>query len=330
VAPRVLVTGANGFVGRHLVRALLSGGSAPAITAWRRPNDTSFDRGDAAARAIRWRAVELLDRTAVGEAIASDPPDEVYHLAGLAHVGKSWDDPAATYEVNVIGTHVLLDSLRRRASRARVLVTGSAAVYAPGETAATEGSPIAPGNPYASSKLAQEMLSLRAAHDDGQAVLVVRPFNHVGPGQDVSFFAPGFARQIASIERGESVPVLRVGNLDARRDLTDVRDTVRAYLALMAHGIPGRPYNVCSGRAWRIREVLDAMVARSRVPVTIEVDPARLRPNDTPLVLGSFARLQADTGWTPSIPLEQSLLDVLDDARQRAASEPRRHESNRP
>ena len=190
-------------------------------------------------------------------------------------------------------------------------------MYAPSDAALTEDSAIAPASPYALSKLAQEMLGACAAQSDAQQVLLVRAFNHLGPGQDPSFFAPSFAHQLAAIEAGVAPPTLRVGNLDTRRDLTDVRDTVRAYRALMKHGKAARPYNVCSGRAWSIREILESLVSRCRVRVAIETDPERLRPNDTPLVLGSPERLCTETGWTPTIAMGQTLQDVLDEARQR-------------
>lgn len=317
---RVLVTGGNGFVGRHLLAHLLREQPGATVHAWQREPATEVPPPRELAAGVSWATVELVDRAGVREALAAARPDEIYHLAGVSHVGWSWTNTAATLEVNVVGTHILLDELRRLQLDARVLVTGSATIYAAREEALTEEHVLAPANPYALSKLAQELLALRACRDDRQQVLVVRAFNHIGPGQDPSFFAPGFARQLATIEAGQAPPVLRVGNLDARRDLTDVRDTVRAYRALMQRGQPGRPYNVCSGRAAKVGDVLGALSACCRVPVRVEVDPARLRPNDTPLILGSFARLQADTGWTPLIPFEETLRDVMDDARRVLAS----------
>jgi GDP-4-dehydro-6-deoxy-D-mannose reductase len=193
-----------------------------------------------------------------------------------------------------------------------VLVTGSATVYPPSPTPLTEDDPVAPGNPYAVSKLAQEDLSLRAAVEDGLDVVVTRSFNHTGPRQTAEFVAPAMARQIAMIECGELEPVIRVGNLDAERDFTDVRDVVRAYIALMRSGQPSTVYNVCSGVARSMRSILDSLVQRSRVEVRIETDPARLRPNDAPLLIGDPTRLRTTTGWRPEIPFEQTLDDLLD------------------
>jgi GDP-4-dehydro-6-deoxy-D-mannose reductase len=161
------------------------------------------------------------------------------------------------------------------------------------------------------SKLAQELLALRSI-PDGIDVRVARAFNHIGPRQDPFFAAPGFARRIADIERGRWPPEISVGNLDAQRDLTDVRDTVRAYRLILERGIPGRPYNVCSGRAVTIRHLLDLLIARARCPVTVKIDPARYRPNDNPILLGDPSRLRDELGWTPEIPLERTVDDLLE------------------
>jgi GDP-4-dehydro-6-deoxy-D-mannose reductase len=167
------------------------------------------------------------------------------------------------------------------------------------------------------SKLAQEMLA--EGNPAGPQVLVARAFNHIGPRQDPWFAAAGFARRIADIEAGKWAPEIAVGNLEARRDLTDVRDTVRAYRAIAERGVPGRPYNVCSGRATAMRDVLDLLLARAHVPITIRVDPARYRPNELPVLLGNPRRLNEELGWSPAIPLERTLEELLDFWRARAA-----------
>jgi GDP-4-dehydro-6-deoxy-D-mannose reductase len=191
-----------------------------------------------------------------------------------------------------------------------VLIPGSALVYASADEALTEAHALKPGSPYGLSKLAQEML---ACHSHGATtVTVARAFNHFGPRQDPYFAASGFARRIADIERGRWPAEIAVGNLDARRDLTDVRDTVRAYTLIAERGQPGRPYNVCSGRAITIRALLDLLLAHARVPVAVKVDPARLRPNDTPLLLGDPTRLREELGWQPEIAIEQTIDDLLE------------------
>jgi len=214
--------------------------------------------------------------------------------------------------VNVLATHHLFDALHRAGSPCRVVVPGSATIYTPSASALTEESPIGPTNPYAVSKLAQEALALRAVAEDGVEVVVARPFNHTGPRQRASFAAPSMARQISRIERGIAEPIIRIGNLDAQRDITDVRDVARAYVALMERGTTSMVYNVASGVARTMRSVLDALVARARVKVTIETDPALIRPNDTPIFFGDAARLRNATGWRPEIPFEQTLDDLLD------------------
>jgi GDP-4-dehydro-6-deoxy-D-mannose reductase len=246
----------------------------------------------------------------VHAAIARARPSAVYHCAGAAHVGRAWDSTTPTFAINVRGTHHILQAVERAGGGARVLVPSSALVYGSAAEALTESHPLLPASPYGLSKLAQEMLAAKTC--DTLPVLIPRPFNHFGPRQDPHFVASGFARRIADIEMGRWAPQISVGNLEARRDLTDVRDTVRAYQMILERGQPGRPYNICSGRAISIRELLDLLIARARVPLEVNVDPARYRPNDTPLLLGDPARLRDELGWTPRIPIEQTLDDLLE------------------
>jgi GDP-4-dehydro-6-deoxy-D-mannose reductase len=288
----VLVTGARGFVGSHMVELLTKSGAV--VTAWGRQD------------------VDLLDRAAVARALGDLRPSVVYHCGGAAHVGQSFTDVGDTLAANVLGTHHVLDALRSAGVRARILIPSSALVYRQSDRALTETDPIGPATPYALSKLAQEQLGERAIQEDGQLVFIARSFNHTGPRQQSSYAAPGFARQIALIERGRASPEISVGNLDVSRDLHDVRDTVRAYRDLVERGRPGVSYNVCSGRSTRIRDLLDRLIGMSRVPVTVRVDPARYRPNDNPMLLGDPARIRSEIGWTPSIPLDQTLADLLD------------------
>jgi GDP-4-dehydro-6-deoxy-D-mannose reductase len=244
----------------------------------------------------------------VRTALASLKPSRVYHCAGAAHVGRSWDNVEPTFAINVRGTHHVVEGLRDAGVSARVLIPSSAMVYGNSDEPLTEDHPLAPASPYALSKLAQEMIG---------DVLIARAFNHFGPRQDAWFVASGFARRIADIEAGRWDAEIAVGNLDAKRDLTDVRDTVRAYRLIAERGTPGRPYNVCSGRAIVIRELLDRLLAHARVPIRIKVDPARLRPNDVPLVVGDPRRLRDELGWTATIPLEQTVNDLLEYWRSR-------------
>jgi len=302
----ILVTGAGGFAGSHLLD-LLAGEDAAVVVAWHRPGSAPR----AAGPSVRWEAVDLLDRGAVRTAIARTRPSAVYHCAAAAHVGKAWDRTESTFAVNVLGTHHLCDALRREDLRVQFLIPSSAMIYRPSSDALAEDAPLVPPNPYGLSKLAQELVALRSI-PDGIDVRVARAFNHIGPRQDPFFAAPGFARRIADIERGRWAPEISVGNLDAQRDLTDVRDTVRAYRLILEHGVPGRPYNVCSGRAVTIRHLLDLLIARARCPVTVKIDPARYRPNDNPILLGDPSRLHDELGWTPEIPVERTVDDLLE------------------
>ena len=303
-----LVTGATGFAGSHLLEALLR--DHPTVAAWANP-------GGAAAVAhakVRWQPVDMVDRQSVTRAIADLKPSIVYHLAGAAHVGDSWADPVRSLRVNTLGTHHLLEAIRVAELQCPVLVAGSALVYRPSPDALNEDSPIGPPNPYGLSKLTQEVV---AARDAWSPVFLARPFNHAGPRQSPAYVASAFAKQIAEIEAGAAEPVLRVGNLDARRDLTDVRDTVRAYRLLTEKGRPARPYNICSGRAYRVGDLLERMLGLVRARIEVVVDPNRLRPIDIPVVLGNPTRIASEVGWEAAIPIEQTLRDLLEYWRQR-------------
>jgi GDP-4-dehydro-6-deoxy-D-mannose reductase len=221
--------------------------------------------------------------------------------------------------VNVLGTHHLLEGVRDARLDCPVLVTGSALVYRPSTEPLAEDAPLGPADPYGVSKLAQEMLACRASH---APVFIVRPFNHAGPRQSPAFVTSSFARQIAEIEAGLREPVLRVGNLEARRDITDVRDTVRAYRLVVRRGRAARPYNVCSGRAYRVRDLLDILTGLSRASLDVAEEPARLRPSDSPVIAGDRTRIGAETGWLPEIPIDRTLGDLLDYWRHETAGAP--------
>jgi GDP-4-dehydro-6-deoxy-D-mannose reductase len=303
-----LVTGAAGFAGSHLVDRLVASGAVHAVA-------RAGGQPPVARDGVRWSELDLLDREAVRRTLEGTRPSVIYHCAGLAGVHDAWKAPAAALRVNVLGTHHVLEACRDLGLACRIFVTGSAQIYRPSTEAIGEDDEVAPTNPYGVSKLAQEL----TAAASGLPVVLARPFNHAGPRQSPTFASSAFAQQIAEIEAGRRDPVLQVGNLEARRDVTDVRDTVRAYQMLAESGVPLRPYNVCSGRAYSMREILDILLSLARVRVRIEVDPSRLRPSDNPIILGSHARLTADTGWRPEIPLERTLADLLDYWRTREA-----------
>jgi len=301
--PVPLVTGATGFAGGHLVEHLLE--DTPRVAAWGHAGGR--DLPAAADPRVAWSAVDVTDREAVVRALDALRPSAIYHCAGVADVHGSWAASARALRVNVMGTDALVGAVERLALNVPVLVTGSALVYGTSVNALTEDSPLAPSSPYGVSKLAQEM---RADLAPGHIILA-RPFNHAGPRQAAAYVTSSFARQIAEAEAGGREPVLSVGNLEARRDITDVRDTVRAYRLLVERGRPHQPYNVCRGEAYRVGDLLDSLIRQARVRIEVKTDPALLRPNDNPVVLGDASRLQRDTGWAPRIPIDDTLRDLL-------------------
>ncbi len=309
----VLITGAAGFVGTHLLQLLSTTDPPSSIVAWRRPQraDRSAPPRPSGERSnVRWRTVDLLDRDDVTAAVEDCRPTAVYHLAGVAGVHSSWKNNLATLAGNVRGTQHLIDALECARRDVRLLIPGSALVYRPSLVAISEDDPLGPVSPYGLSKLAQEMLGQHASRGRLE-VLLTRSFTHVGPGQEPTYAASSFAYQIARIERGDQAPVINVGFLGAKRDLTDVRDTVRAYVALMASGVAGLPYNVCTGQPSTMEHVLARLSMQARVPVGRETNEGRLRPNDNLLLFGDPSRIHAQTGWRAKIPLDRTLRDLL-------------------
>src|SRR3954470_9703680 len=290
---KAFVTGGHGFVGSWLVQHLTAAG-----------DEVVAPHAD---------EVDITDAAVIRTAIADAAPDAVYHLAAFTHVGDSWNEPAKAFEANVTGTLRLLEAARSAASRPTVLVVSSSEVY--GRVAAeqlpiTEDAPLRPVTPYAASKAAAEMAAVQAHLGYDQPVIVVRPFNHVGPGQSPSFVVSALARNVAEAER-KGTATVRVGNLSPRRDFTDVRDVVAAYRALVLSGEPGQIYHICSGRDVAISEIADRLLDLSESDLRLDVDPTLFRPVDVPEVRGDPGRIESATGWRPAIPLEQTLADTL-------------------
>jgi GDP-4-dehydro-6-deoxy-D-mannose reductase len=309
-ARTILVTGAGGFVGPHLARALAARDA--------RVVGLGLESAPAGVPFADWHHTDLREPAPATDVIARTQPDAVVHLAGQSSAARSFEDPAGTFQANVLGTWNLLEAVRRGAPRARVLVVGSGEAYGPQPegSRATEDTPFAPVSPYALSKAAADAIAAAHARGHGLDVVRVRAFSHAGPGQGPGFVVPAFARQIADIEAGRGEPVLRVGNLEVTRDLSDVRDVVRAYVALLELGESGAAYNVCRGEGVPLTEVLRRLTAMARVAVRVETDPARLRPADVPWLVGDPARIAQVTGWRAEIPLERTLADVLQEWRR--------------
>jgi GDP-4-dehydro-6-deoxy-D-mannose reductase len=310
---RVLVTGASGFVGRHLLDALRAGGHETIAAGG--PRDSA-----------PFVPLDILDAAAVRRVVDDAAPDAIIHLAGQAFVPQSLTDPLGTLGVNATGTAHVLEAARAYRDRTkaplRMLAVSSAEVYGiqrPERMPLDENAVAHPANPYAASKHAAEIYALSWARAFGLDVLVARPFNHIGPGQDTRFVVPSFARQLAEIAAG-APPVLKVGNLEAQRDFLDVRDVCAAYALLVANARRGEVYNICSGRPVAIREVLRQLITIAHVPVEVRDDPERMRPSDLPILSGDPTKLRAATGWEPSFTLAASLRDIYADAQERVAA----------
>lgn len=304
---RLFVTGATGFAGGHLAEMLLAEGHT--VTAL---VHAATSRHELAA-GVTAVAGDLLDEMAVLTAVAEAQPDVIYHLAGQAYPARSWQMPGQTIAVNTVGTANVLHAAARWGA-ARVVVVTSADMYGPIDPEMlpiTEQTSPQPRHPYGVSKLAAAQLVPLYWERFGLEVVEARPFNHLGPGQGLGFVAPDFASQIAAIKRGDREKKLLVGNLEALRDFTDVRDVARAYMALAERGVAGETYLIASGRPIPIQQILTTLIELAEIEVQIEEDVARLRPSDTPCLYASYAKLERQTGWQPQISLRQSLADVL-------------------
>ncbi len=309
---RVFVTGATGFVGRHLTRLLREQGDDVSGTCF--PDK-------ACPEEPQIFHLDLRSGDSLSEALDRGRPEWIIHLAALSNVRRSWDQRQETLETNLLGTSRLLEAVRGSHPSARVLFISSSDVYgalSPGERYFREDDPFHAVNPYAYSKIAGELLCQFYVQVEKLDIVLARPFPHTGPGQAADFVFADWARQIVRIERGLSEPVIRVGNLQVRRDYSDVRDVVRAYVLLMQKGRTGEIYNVCSGKAVSLREVLETLLALSPKKIEVREDPSKLRKTDIPFLGGDGSKFRGETGWAAEIPLARTLGDLIEYWRSKA------------
>ena len=309
---RILVTGATGFAGGWLTEALAARGGAELIGLTRRagwPPEWAH-----LAAHVPLYACDLCDRDAVESALREIRPQQIYHLAGYAQVGQSFAEPDAAWAGNLTATRSLYEATARWDGRPRILFVGSGLVYgepAVADESQDEGCLLRPNSPYAASKAAADLLSYQTAVNPGLEIVRARPFNHIGPRQSPQFAVANFARQAAAIERGELPPVLETGNLSSRRDMTDVRDTVAAYVLLMDKGRPGEAYNIGSGQNVSMQTVLDRLLALGSLKVELRLRPELIRAVDQTVARVDASKLRRETGWAPSFSLDQTLADTL-------------------
>jgi GDP-4-dehydro-6-deoxy-D-mannose reductase len=317
---RLLVTGINGFVGGHLAERLLASGEGEV---WGLARQPALALPQLHGR-VQFVCADLYKLDQVVSALQSVRPDVIFHLAGQSNVPRSFADPADTLLTNVLAQLHLFQAVLRLHQSPVLLIAGSNEIYGkvqPAELPLNEDTPLRPVNPYAVSKAAQDLLTYQYHVSHELRTLQMRPFNHIGPRQSEHFVASAFAAQIARIEAGLQEPLLRVGNLAAERDFTDVRDVARGYELAVKHAQVGRAYNLGSGHAVSIRWLLDTLLTFSECDIAVEPDPSRMRPADVPRVVCDCRRFHEQTGWTPQIPLEQTLYDILEYWRARIHAE---------
>jgi GDP-4-dehydro-6-deoxy-D-mannose reductase len=310
---RVFMTGATGFVGSYLCQRLNSLGHVIHGTCFpERPEDCDRTGADEISY------LDIRDAERLSGLVREVQPDWVFHLAAVSSVRRSWDKRKETFDVNLAGTNNLFEAVRQYSSHSRVLYVSSSDVYgvlAPVDKALSEDDALEPVNPYAFTKIAGEMLARFYSRIEGLDIVCARPFPHTGPGQSADFVCPDWALQIARIEKGDREPVLSVGNTQVQRDFLDVRDVVNAYVCLIEKGQKGEVYNICSGRAISLKEVLETLLSFISITIEIRVDPHKMRKTDIPRLVGDNRKIRLETSWEPEIPMEQTLLDLLEYSR---------------
>lgn len=311
--PRILITGITGFAGSHLADYCLAHGETDlhGIMRWRsRTENVEHLYGK-----VEFHECDLRDAASTFEIIDRIRPEYIFHLAAQSYVPTSWRAPSESLSTNVLGQLNIFEAVRKTGLECRIQLACSSEEYGmvhEDEVPITEDNPFRPLSPYGVSKVSQDLLGYQYYMSYGTDVVRTRGFNHTGPRRGPVFVCSDFAKQIVDIERGKKDPIIHVGNLDAKRDFTDVRDMVRGYYLALEKGKAGEAYNICQEKCWTMREVLDMLLEHSDVKIKVEVDPDRLRPSDVPILLGDCSKFRADTGWKPEIPFEQTLKDIVD------------------
>ncbi len=311
---KALITGITGFAGSHLAEYLLAehpGVEVFGTYRWR----SRMDNIEHLRSRIKLLEADLRDYTSMHAALERSRPDFIFHLAAQSFVPSSWTAPNETLTTNISGQTNLLEAVRALKLDPVIQIACSSEQYGlvlPDEVPIKETNPLRPLSPYAVSKVAQDYLGYQYFQSYGLKAIRTRGFNHTGPRRGQVFVTSNFCSQVAAIELGLAEPVIRVGNIDAIRDFTDVRDMVRAYWLAVNHGTPGEVYNIATGSGIRISEMLDRVIALANVEVKIEIDPDRLRPSDVEILIGDSSKFRADTGWEPRIPFDQTVRDLLD------------------
>jgi len=310
---RVLITGVTGFAGSHLADYCLERGDVElhGIIRWRSRTENIEHLGER----IALHECDLRDASSTREVVEDVRPDFIFHLAAQSFVPTSWKAPSESLSTNVLGQVNIFEAVRKIGLRCRIQLACSSEEYGmvhEDEVPITEDNPLRPLSPYGVSKVSQDLLGYQYFMSYGMDIVRTRGFNHTGPRRGPVFVCSDFAKQIVDIEQGRKSPVIRVGNLEAKRDFTDVRDMVKGYWLALEKGKAGEVYNICSEQSWTIQSVLDMLLGMTSATIEVEVDPTRLRPSDVPILQGDCSKFRADTGWKREIPFEQTLQDILD------------------
>lgn len=310
---KVLITGITGMAGSHLADYLITQPGVEVIGTlrWRSKTENIEHLRDR----VKFIECELKDPFSVKSLIMQTQPDFIFHLAAQSFVPTSWNSPQDTLANNILSEVNIFEAVRQTDTDPVIQIACSSEEYGlvyPDEVPIIENNPLRPLSPYAVSKVAQEYLAYQYHKSYGLKTIVTRTFNHTGPRRGHVFVTSNFAKQVAEIEKGLKDPVLEVGNLSAKRDFTDVRDIVRGYWLAVTKGVPGEVYQICSGKACSIQEVIDILISLTKAKIEVKQDPTRMRPSDVPILLGSYEKFHRQTGWQPEIPFEQTLRDLLD------------------